>query len=237
MGFKDIRPREDILRPAVEFIGGPKRMGGAAALAAFPIIYWLSKRAANRNMVSNPRTRAAIVSGVMSPLLGYGAYWLTKNRIDGKLPKDGKAFGEMILGAPGSPRWGLRPEELASRTASDWSDPLNQPFGKGVLMQGVDELPATPAQKSFLNAGIKFAPGNNSTTLWGLGDGFGQAVDTLTNSSLGYMARAVEGALIGGAFGALAGLSPTHRKWAAGIGAVADSLKGSEFYRTLGEFG
>lgn len=237
MSWKDIRPREDILRPAVEFIGGPKRMGAATALTAFPLFYWLSKRVATRNRADKPGMRAAIVSGVLSPLLGYGSYWLTKNSLDGRRPANGKEFGNLLLGEPGSNTWGATPKDLANLTASDWSDPFSDPMSKGVLMQGVDELPATNAQKGFLNAGIKFAPGTSSTTLWGLGDGFGQAVDTYTNSILGHTTRAVEGALIGSAFGALLGLSPTSRKWAAGIGAVADSLKGSEFYNALGDLG
>ena len=237
MGFLDIRPKEDILRPTLEFIGGPKRMGAATALTAFPLIYLLSRRVARKNMASYPERRAAIVSGILSPLLGYGSYWLTKNSLDGRPLKDRKSFGDLLLGKPGSKQWGAAPEDMANLTASDWSDPFGDPVSKGLLMQGVDELPATTLQKNFLNTGIQLAPGNRSTTLWGLGDGFGQAVDTYTNSTLGHLTRAVEGALIGGAFGSLLGLSPTGRKWATGIGAVADSLKGSEFYQALGDLG
>ena len=237
MSLLDVRPREDILRPAAEFIGGPKRLGAVTALASFPLLYLMSRRVARNNMASYPERRAAVVSGILSPLLGYGSYWLTKNSLDGRPLKDNKAFGDLLLGKPGSRQWGAKPEDLASITASDWSDPFNDPVSKGLLMQGVDELPATPMQKQFLNTGIQFAPGNSRTTLWGLGDGFGQAVDTYTNSTVAHLARAVEGALIGGAFGSLLGLSPTGKKWAAGIGAVADSLKGSEFYNALGDLG
>lgn len=254
MNWKDIRPREDILRPVVKFIGGPKRMGAATALTMFPLFYWLSKRVATRNMVPDPGRRAAIVSGVLSPLLGYGAYWLTKNRLGGDYPRNGTEFADLLLGRKGSDTWGAKPQDIQTArekpdvawnyrpdysvlTASDWADYLNEPVSKGSLYQGIDELDATPVQKDFLNSGIKFAPGNTSTTLWGLGDGFGQAVDTYTNSALAHTTRAIEGAIIGGAFGSILGLSPNSRKWAMGIGAVADSLKGSQFYNALGQLG
>lgn len=224
MSWKDIKPREDILRPTLEFIGGPKRLGAASALVSAPILYWLSKRVASSNRLPDAKRRAAIVSGIMSPLLGYGVYAMSKN-VTGE-PLNNKEFANSLIGSSD--------EGWTHKFSSDWSDALNTPFSKGVLMQGVDELDATPSQKNFLNNGIKFAPGNSSTTLWGLGDGFGQAVDTYTGSMLGHAARAIEGAIIGGSFGALMGLSPTNRKWAAGIGAVADSLKGSEFYNALG---
>jgi hypothetical protein len=102
-------------------------------------------------------------------------------------------------------------------------------------MQGVDEMPITGSQKDFLNDGIKFAPGRSATTLWGLSEGFGQATEDRTGGLLPHITRAIEGSIIGGAFGALAGLSPTDRKWAAGVGAVLNSLKGSQLFNTIGQ--
>lgn len=232
MSWKDLQPRNDILRPTLEFIGGPKRLGAVSTLLSAPVMYWLSKRIATRNGLPDARRRAAIVTGILSPLFGYGMYKMGKPLPGADTSKE--TFAKGIIGTDSS--WVAKPEDvMASKPASDWADPFSEPLGKGLLMQGVDELDATPVQKTFLNNGIKFAPGDNSTTLWGLGDGFGKAVGSCTGGLIGNMTRAVEGAIIGGAFGALAGLSPTSRRWAAGIGAVADSLKGSEFYNALGE--
>lgn len=232
MNWRDIQPRNDILRPVLETIGGPKRLGAASMLLSAPLVYWLSKRVATGNRLPDAKRRAAIVTGILSPLFGWGMYKMGKPMpgVDGSK----ETFAKGIIGDKNGP-WVATPEDMYSKSGSDWSDPFNEPIGKGLLMQGVDELNATPVQKTFLNNGIRFAPGDNSTTLWGLGDGFGKAVGDCTGGLLGNVTRAVEGAIIGGSFGALVGLSPTNRRWAAGIGAVADSLKGSEFYKALGE--
>ena len=204
-------------------------MGLVTGALTFPLAYYFTKRIADRNQADHPGRRAAIVSGVLSALAAYGGYAGTRRR-DGTPYANSTDYSNAVLGAPGSNEWGA-----SFKGASDWAGYLNAPVSKGVLLQGVDELPANDPQKAFLNDGIRLAPGGRNTTLWGLGDGFGQAVDTYTGSLLGHAARAVEGALIGGAFGALMGLSPKNRLWAAGIGAVADSLKGSEFYNALGD--
>ena len=61
------------------------------------------------------------------------------------------------------------------------------------------------------------------------------SIDHNTGGLLGYATRAAEGALIGGAFGSLLGLSPQHKQWARGIGAVCDALQGSKLFNAIGE--
>ena len=214
--IKDISPRNDILRPTLEFAGGPVGLGAMTTAASLPLSYLLFSRISKKSGTPDWRKRAAIIAGLASTAAGYGAYALSKDRrgLDYETPKD---FANALIG-----------EE---KTASE----VDISFNKGTLMQGVDEMNITDSQRDFLTDGIKFAPGNSATTLWGLSSGFGQATDDRTGGILPHITRAIEGGIIGGAFGALAGLSPTDRKWAKGVGAVLDSLHGSKLFNAIGE--
>lgn len=217
----EIRPRDDILRPVFEFAGGPKRFGALTAAAALPLTYWLFGKISRNAGMPDWRRRAGIVAGLASTAAGLGSYFITKRR-DGQHYESATDFANTLLGGSVEP---------ATKDAADLDFSLN----KGTLMQGVDEMPVTDSQKDFLNNGIKFAPGNSATTLWGLSEGFGQATDNVTGGILPHATRAIEGGILGGAFGALIGLSPTNRRWAAGVGAVLNSLKGSQLFNAIGE--
>lgn len=219
--FSEIRPRDDVIRPVLQFAGGPKGLGAVTAAATFLPAYWLFSKISKKGGMPDWRRRAAIVAGLTSIGTGLGSYALSQRR-DGGTYQNGKDFADTILGGP---------EGADVKIGSE----LDFSFNKGTLMQGVDEMPITNSQRDFLNDGIKFAPGKSATTLWGLSEGFGQATEDRAGGLLPHITRAIEGSIIGGAFGALAGLSPTDRKWAAGVGAVLNSLKGSQLFNTIGE--
>ena len=221
--FSEISPRNDILRPALEFAGNNVGMGiGMGALAFLPQ-YLLFNRIARNNGLKDHRKRAAILAGLGSTAFGLANWKLFQKRYGDKKYKDGADFANHIIGTPDGP-WSY------SKTGSD----LNFSFNKGTLLQGVDEMPITDSQRDFLNDGIKFSPGNSATTLWGLSDGFSRAVDDRTGGVLPHVTRAIEGGIIGGAFGSLLGLSPENRRWAAGVGATLDSLQGSKLFNAIG---
>lgn len=219
--FKEIRPRDDILRPVLEFSRGPKGLGALTSAATFLPAYWLFSRISRKAGTPDWKKRAAIVAGLTSLGTGFGSYALSQRR-NGVPYENPTDFADTVLGGP-------------KGSTVKVSNDLDFSFNKGTLMQGVDEMPITDSQREFLNDGIKFAPGKSATTLWGLSDGFGQATEDRTGGLLPHITRAIEGSIIGGAFGALAGLSPTDRKWAAGVGAVLNSLKGSQLFNAIGE--
>ena len=221
--WRNLKLRGDILRPFVRAVGNNVNAGLLAGAVHFPLAYFLFNHIGTKNGVPNPERNAAALSGITSALLGGATWYGLKRR--GKPYENGDDFADTILGAPDQ-GWGGGSIKLSSEPFS---------FDKGSLIQGVEEMPITDSQRSFLNKGISYAPGRYQTTLWGLGDGFSNAIDHNTGGLLGYATRAAEGALIGGAFGSLLGLSPQHKQWARGIGAVCDALQGSKLFNAIGE--
>jgi hypothetical protein len=116
----------------------------------------------------------------------------------------------------------------APKTASDF-------IHRGDLFDAVADLPGyNDTQKNFLALGAAAAPGNDAVTLSELSRGYSDVTGAVTGGLLPMATRALEGALIGSAFGALIGVQPNTRHWMAGIGAVADALYGNQLINRVG---
>jgi len=223
-GWRDIKFREGLLRPAVRGIGNNVNAGLLAGTIHFPIAYFLLNRILRRRGADNPERTAAALSGLGSAVVGAGAWWGTRNN-SGRPYVDGDDFADTLLGGKNQGWFGG-----AYKKGSDLGF-----FDKGNLIQGIDEMDITNSQRDFLTEGISLAPGKYQTTLWGLGDGFSKAVDHNTGGLLGYATRALEGGLLGGAFSSMLGLSPQNAKWVAGVSAAADALQGSQLFNAIGQ--
>jgi hypothetical protein len=197
---KDVR--QDIVVPALRFVGGPKRLGLAAgALAAAPFYLF-----ARKNRLEWPMLRTL----AMGALAGTGAYYGSKP----SYTTDGSTDAWI--------------NSLGIKTGSEAMD-------RGGLFGAVADLPGFgDSQRNFLSLGVAATPGGSSVTVPELAKGFERVTGAVTGGLLPAATRALEGALLGSAFGALAGLPPTGRKWAAGIGAVADALWGNRLLQTIG---
>ena len=219
--LSQISPRNDIMRPVLEFAGNNVNYGILTGLLSYLPHYLVFNHIAKSNGLKDHRKRAALLAVPFSGVFGAANSWATAKRYGDRKYQNGEDFANHIIGTRNGP-WSY------SKTGSDYS------FNKGTLLQGVDEMNITDSQRDFLVDGIKFSPGNSATTLWGLGDGFSQAVDDRTGGLLPRVTRAVEGGIIGGAFGNLLGLSPENKKWAVGVGATLESLYGSKLFNAIG---
>ena len=210
----------DYARPFANWINTPERLGVFFGLAS--ILLWLM--IAKKRGLSNPRGRALALSAAT----GFGGWYASRPNIAlAPYGIDQKQWAESLI-----------PKNYAPKDASDLSMPI---LNKDYLHQAVQEMPGfNNTQRSFLSSGISSAPSLQSqrtvTTLEGLADGFSKRSGAVTGNKIGYLTRAVEGALIGSAFSSLAGLSPGTKKWVTGLSAAADSLYGNRLVNTLGYF-
>lgn len=201
-GWADKDIRDEYLRPALSFIGGPKRLGVAAGLLAGIPFYLFAKK----NKLELPWLRTL----GMFAVAGGAAYGLS--RAPGVNTTTG--WVNRLIGAP--------------KTASDF-------IHRGDLFDAVADLPGyNDTQKNFLALGAAAAPGNDAITLSELSRGYSDVTGAVTGGLLPMATRALEGALIGSAFGALIGVQPNTRHWMAGIGAVADALYGNQLINRVG---
>lgn len=205
---KDIK--EGLVRPSLNFVGGPVRMGMVTAgLGMLPFYLFARKR-----KLEHPFLRTMIFGG-LTGAMGYGATGgsFTKN---GYQYPNTKAWVDRLIGAP--------------KTASDG-------LNRADLFDAVADLPGyNIPQKNFLAMGVAASPGNDSSvTLPELADGFNSMTGAVTGGLLPMATRAIEGAIIGSAFGHLIGAAPSTRKWITGLSAVADSLYGNRLINTVGQ--
>jgi len=199
--------KQDILHPAMKFIGGQKRFGAVAGLASAPLWYGLARYLDHDN--------PALLTAAGAGAVGYGAYLGTRPRT-GKYNSD--QWARLVLGM------------------KQGSDVFTAPMQVPVLHQAVSSLPGFgPLQKDFLHTGIEEAPTDGSYThLAGLAQGFNSLVGNVTGNRVATATRAIEGALIGSAFSSLLGVSPGTKKWITGVAATADALYGNKLLGVLG---
>lgn len=210
---------ESYVRPALEKIGGPKTFGATTAAVSLPAWYLITKMLGHDFSHWRPLTAAAIT--------GAGGWYATRSSTPLAVQKDKdlsrKAWADSLL----------------PRASKEGSDIISAPIPAHNLFRAVHEAPGlNDLQRGFLFHGINNATASDKraiATLEDLANGFESSVNEATSGRLGYVTRAVEGALIGAAFSGLVGMSPAHRKWATGVSSLTDALYGNKFVSTLGQ--
>lgn len=201
---------ENYARRPLRWTGGPGQSAAFAGMLSFPLWYYLTKRKGFRGQRDS--------SLALSAITGAGAYMAAKPRRG--LGMDTAQWADAMI-----PKLG--------------TDIFTAPLDPGSVTKAIQAIPGLgDTQRAFLMDGVENAtPSRHSaalTTLEGLADGYTGSVGKVTGGRLPYVTRAIEGAVIGSAFAGVMGLSPSSRRWAAGIAAVADSLYGNRLVGALG---
>ena len=225
---------------ALDKIGGPSPFGiGAAILSYLPAYIALKFFKKDKAAL-----KALGISGALGLATGLSMTPFTK--------REGYSYGENLLGKPIDPlrvkldqMYLERPERITktgyrTKYASDISIKEAADFfanlpntDKLTLHDLVESTPGfTPPQRDFLHNGIYNAPSNKPNVM-DLANGFTGTVNAVTGGLLPMTTRAIEGALIGGAFSSVMGVQPGTRKFVTGAAAVADSLFGNQLFNTI----
>lgn len=124
--------------------------------------------------------------------------------------------------------------DLANKIAVEWMADLPN-TDKLTLHDMVANTPGfTQPQRDFLHNGIYNAPGQNPNVM-DLAGGFMNTVNTVTGGLLPMTTRAVEGALIGSAFGNVLGAQPGTKQFITGAAALVDGLAGNKLFNTISQ--
>lgn len=208
---------------ALNFAGSPGKIGlGLGILSFLPA--WLIMRMTGHNHSLLKAAGIATAAGAAGTILTHPIS-----------PKKGNKFSDKLLGSPSLYEADWRPEENKTptiKTAADYMANLPN-TDKLTLHDLVDNVPGfTPPQRNFLHNGIYNAP-TSSPNVFDLANGFTGTVNNVTGGLLPVATRAIEGALIGSAFGSVLGVKPGTKKFITGATTMVNSLWGNNLFNTI----
>lgn len=240
-GFGD-RTIRDVGTSFLDSIGSSTKVGlWAGLLSLLPA--WAAMKLLGQN-------HAGLKALGISALVGAGGKIITTPYSNN--PK--LTFGQNVLGKPRTAhqkwldrKWDSLPSvstgdgyapkvssELFPKTAADYIADLPN-TDKLTLHDIVSVAPGfTQPQRDFLHNGIYNTP-SSTPNVMDLAGGFMSTVNNVTGGLLPMTTRAIEGALIGQAFGAALGVQPGTKKIITGAAALADGLAGNRLFNTISQ--